>query len=443
MSPDPKEFYYDPSPDVTQGSFEAVHAFFMANRHNAETLECPDLDAFVAASPGAIIRWLFKLLVLVFSKRGQLLIMQAIAGLTSTVGGFALGGSMPTVTPRLFLDRYSEVLPPLRSDSLFATVLLSHVTSVLPALGGGTPAPAPVHHGGPPSCPDPVGVDAASSARPAASLHFGGHGLHYSQHPQHVRSSPALCGGYVPFDYGGFFRPAPPSNFSYYHHGHGGPPAHHGGHPSVQLSPSVHGGRQAPPWDVPLYVYGNAPFPQGHGGYPRATTLVALSLAFAGLSHHPSLPQDDHHSSSGSDITMSFPGPGQGLPPPLLYHPRPPPAPSVPDAPPFSMAKVLKLDSIKDAKAYLDALGIIEFYICDPNFSPGLADGALVTTSFNFEASCLWEGQLCLAIKDGSCNFCLKIKVTFTMVADLRCWPLLMLTAVPIPTPTHSPPSFS
>jgi hypothetical protein len=38
---------------------------------------------------------------------------------------------MPTVTPRSFLNRYSEVPPALRSDSLFATALLSHVTLVL------------------------------------------------------------------------------------------------------------------------------------------------------------------------------------------------------------------------------------------------------------------------------------------------------------------------
>jgi hypothetical protein len=63
------------------------------------------------------------------------------------------------------------------------------------------------------------------------------------------------------------------------------------------------------------------------------------------------------------------------------------------------MAKVLKLDSIKDVKAYLDTLGIIKFYLQDPDFSPGLADGVLVTTSANFEASRLWKGQLCLAVK--------------------------------------------
>ena len=173
----------------------------MANGHNVETLECPDLNAFVAASPGAVIRQLSKLLVLVFSKGGQLLIVQAIAALTSTVGGFALGGGTPTVAHQLSLDHYySEVPPPSRSDSLFATVLLSHVTLVLPAPGCGTPTPAPVCHGGPPSCPDLVGVDAALSARPARSLRFGGCGLHYGQCPQHVCSSPVSRGGYVPFD---------------------------------------------------------------------------------------------------------------------------------------------------------------------------------------------------------------------------------------------------
>ncbi len=135
-------------------------------------------------------------------------------------------------------------------------------------------------------------------------LHFGGHGLHYGQCPQYAHSSPASCRGYVPYDYGGFFHTAPPNNFAYYHHDHGGPPAHHGGHLSSQLSLSMHGGHHAPPRDVPSFVYGGAPFPQGHGGYTRAATLVALSLAFAGSFHHPSLPQDDHRSSSGSDITM-------------------------------------------------------------------------------------------------------------------------------------------
>jgi hypothetical protein len=121
---------------------------------------------------------------------------------------------------------------------------------------------------------------------------------------------------------GGSSVQPPPHNYGYYHHGHGGPSAHHGGHQSAQVSPSVHGGRHAPPWDVPSFVYGGGTFPQGHGGYPRAATSVAPSLVFAGSSRQPSLPQEDYRSSSGSDITVSFSSPGQGLPPPLSYHPR-------------------------------------------------------------------------------------------------------------------------
>jgi hypothetical protein len=162
----------------------------------------------------------------------------------------------------------------------------------------------------------------------------------------------------------------------------------------------------------------------GPWGYPRAATLVAPSLVFAGLLHHPFLLQDNHHSSSGSNITMSFPSPGQGPPPPRQiiptlnnFPPRQiiptsnslsPLAPSIPAAPPSSTAKVLKLNSIKDAKAYLDALRIIDFYLRDSNFSPCLVDGALVTTSSNFEASRLWAGQLCLTVKDGKLQFLFK-----------------------------------
>ncbi len=71
---------------------------------------------------------------------------------------------------------------------------------------------------------------------------------------------------------------------------------------------------------------------------------------------------------------------------------------------------MLKLDPIKDAKASLDALGIIEFYLQNPDFSPGLPDGALVTTSSNFEASRLWEGELCLAVKDDELCFLFEVK---------------------------------
>ncbi len=130
----------------------------------------------------------------------------------------------------------------------------------------------------------------------------------------HTRSMSVLpqhrVWGTSPTIMGGSSVQAPPHNYSYYHHGHGGPPAHHGGHPSAQVSPLVHGERHVPPRDLPSFGYGGGTFPQGHGGYPRAATSVVPSLTFVGSLLHPSLPQEDHRSSSGSDITMSSSSPG-------------------------------------------------------------------------------------------------------------------------------------
>jgi hypothetical protein len=64
--------------------------------------------------------------------------------------------------------------------------------------------------GGAPSHPNPVGINVALSARLAILLHLGGHGLHYDPRPQYVRSSPASRRGNIPYNYGGFFRTAPP-----------------------------------------------------------------------------------------------------------------------------------------------------------------------------------------------------------------------------------------
>jgi hypothetical protein len=72
--------------------------------------------------------------------------------------------------------------------------------------------------------------------------------------------------------------------------------------------------------------------------------------------------------------------------------------------------KVLKLNPMKDAKAYLDALEIIKFYLRELEFSNGRADGKLIMTTYNLKASRLWEGQLRLAVKDGTLLFLFKNK---------------------------------
>jgi hypothetical protein len=103
-SPDLEEYYYDPLLAVLQGSFAAVHAFFVVNGHEVTTIDCPNFNAFLVTFPGTIACWIAKLPVLVLLKGGQLLLDQAIAGLTSRAGGFAIQGGAPTVAPRSFLD---------------------------------------------------------------------------------------------------------------------------------------------------------------------------------------------------------------------------------------------------------------------------------------------------------------------------------------------------
>jgi hypothetical protein len=96
----------------------------------------------------------------------------------------------------------------------------------------------------------------------------------------------------------------------------------------------------------------------------------------------------------------------------------------VPPAPPVC-AKLLKFDPIKDAIAFLDSFEQIQFYLHMPNFSTGHTNEALTTNSGNQEASWVWEGQLHLAVQDGSLHSLFENKGTlfhgrgFEMLATL------------------------
>jgi hypothetical protein len=98
-SANPKEFYYDSSPDIIHGSFVAMQAFFSLRAHKVEVLECPDLQFFSTAHSGTIIRLLSELPVMVFVEGNPLLLEQAVVGITSSVGGFAIGGGTSTPVP--------------------------------------------------------------------------------------------------------------------------------------------------------------------------------------------------------------------------------------------------------------------------------------------------------------------------------------------------------
>ncbi len=88
--------------------------------------------------------------------------------------------------------------------------------------------------------------------------------------------------------------------------------------------------------------------------------------------------------------------------------PTPPPPAILPSV--STRPEPFKLDVFKDAKDYLDDYDMIQFYLRIPDFSIGCSDGLLVMDPSNVEASRVWEGQLCLAVKDGSLCFLFENK---------------------------------
>jgi hypothetical protein len=62
----------------------------------------------------------------------------------------------------------------------------------------------------------------------------------------------------------------------------------------------------------------------------------------------------------------------------------------------------LKLCVLKDDKDFMDNYELIQYYLRVPEFSTGWADDALITDPSNLDASWMWEGQLCVAVKDSS-----------------------------------------
>jgi hypothetical protein len=218
--------------------------------------------------------------------------------------------------------------------------------------------------------------------------------------------------------------PPPPPLPCYYHPGCAPAPYFHGGPPSAHSMLSDHRGRQLPSGDISSFVYRGGPFPTHPGEFPLAPALIAPSHRLLGFLLHSSLAQEEHRLSSRLDLTRSFFGPGHGTPPPSTT-----PFPLSSLAPPSSSTtKVLKLNPIKDVKAYLNALGIIEFYLQEPELSTNHMDCNLVMTMSNLKASHPWEGQLHLAIRDGTLHFLFENKgdiynsCSFEMLATLNAY---------------------
>jgi hypothetical protein len=138
---------------------------------------------------------------------------------------------------------------------------------------------------------------------------------------------------------------------------------------------------------------------------------------------------------------LEAPGPGVIIPamPAPLTTAVPavvPPLPALPPAPlvvssTAAWAELLKLDGMKDAKAFLDSFETIQYYLRMPEYSTGHPDGSLIMDTANADSSQALEGQLCLVVKDVNLCFLFENKGTqfhgrgFEMLAALtqHCWP--------------------
>jgi hypothetical protein len=159
---DPAEFFYDLLHTVTHGSFAAACAYFLAHGHQVMTLKCLDLDAFIAALPGAVV-CLVSTLPLLSSLRATSFYLTRW-WLVSCLWWMSLPLGMAPLT--LLPDcsstatQSSRWLPP----HLFAMVLPSPIDG--PVQGMGPPAASSLRpHGGPPPHPDPDGVNKTPSVR--------------------------------------------------------------------------------------------------------------------------------------------------------------------------------------------------------------------------------------------------------------------------------------
>jgi hypothetical protein len=74
------------------------------------------------------------------------------------------------------------------------------------------------------------------------------------------------------------------------------------------------------------------------------------------------------------------------------------------------LAEPFKLPPIADTNAYLNLSNIIQYYLCCTEFSTQRLDNALVTDSRNAKASAYWEGQIRVAVQDGSLHFLFENK---------------------------------
>jgi hypothetical protein len=137
---------------------------------------------------------------------------------------------------------------------------------------------------------------------------------------------------------------------------------------------------------IPASGFGSAPHPTPQPGIVPTVTVPAPSLVPADAGLLPPTPPVAHAThlddSSASKVENVAPCPA--------------PIPALRSIEPF------KLPPIPDSKAFLNLSSILQYYLRRPEFSTLRSDGELITDARNADASAYWEGQLRVAVQDGS-----------------------------------------
>ena len=472
VSLDQDEFYYDPFADLESSDFAAARAFFLHHGHVVVFHDCPDAIAFQELFPRASIAYVSLLPDALISEGHRILAHQrallqssrqpsAISPPRSivdryVVDGFAgsRGGAPSPSTTTVSSSSESGLLqsPSMTIGGELRSSSISRGGECAPSV----PAPPPTDqvldrshrpdlegdvlishnhyggsrssYGGPPPRYGGLGFPTSGSRSTGYSVYpfhrQGGHpdvpvppiiypkGLcQCLDHGSHASALIVSSLDETVSPLGSLLHPSGPlpstseitlafSEFSVPSHV-GVSPAQYGGPPEF-----YYGGSTVPTFGVP---------PAATPGFVPAAPAVPAPVAVpppgvyrAAATPGPALPVPPSAAPSLGPSPALAPGPGSGPPP----APAPAPLPLVPPPAPIGpvRAELLKLDPIKDAKGFLDSLETIQFYLRMPEFSTGHADNSLTTDVLNVEASRAWEGQLRLAVKDGSLKFLFENK---------------------------------
>ena len=449
-------FYYDPAASLLSGPFAAVLAFAAAHGHPDVVHDCHDLHEFQMARPTAVVHPISELSPAMLA-RGLSLLAQASASIEPAVDALASVGATTPPGSSLLLSYESHSRgrggdPPSSGSWInlaTASVHIPPVICTLPAVAHIAPRPDPYGLDAPP----PLMGGRVFQGHIGPSPIYGGSPQVYS-----FASAPSTADQWRAFAFPGGL----PSTVPAFIHCHCRTFPSDGGFPEAPASVASTLAPTAPPLRPLSHedLSGSSSSDLTMSAWPPTSVDDSPGVAVPVPGFSPGVPL----ASAASPITV----PGAAIPTPgfdpgaavpvsgLAPSARPSallaglsrakvPAPSLAQGglddesmvinvapspapiPVLRQVEPFKLPPVADTKAFLNLSSILQYYLCHPEFSTQRSDGELITDDRNAEASAYWEGQLWVAVQDGSLKFLFENKGSvydgkgFEMLAALHC----------------------